>query len=344
MPVTNFFWDGDNLLQEYDDAGATTAQYSTEPESFGNVSSQRRGGQSHYYHHDPLGSTTELTDASGNVTDTRRYKAFGETVEESGLTDFPFQFVGRQGYYLDEELGRYYVRRRDLLPLGGRWLSIDELLEELGVSSYAYVANSPVVLVDPSGRIIAPYLTPNTPEEEDYLKRLREYRRLLERYLERIFAWGHWSAFERALGRMECSRLGLNGSVVVLSDLVFVGDCPQAGQALYRNAIRRGLQGILDGVATFPTPCPGECVCNIESTIFSLPVFATLPYVDVFWYRIVVRPFPPHIEITRRYLSRPPCIALGWIAAIASLDYQIGKCKLGPMPVPPPVPQPPQVP
>jgi RHS repeat-associated protein len=152
MPITNFFWDGDNLLQEYDDAGVTTAQYSTEPGSFGNVSSQRRSGQSHYYHHDPLGSTTELTNASGDVTDSRRYKAFGATVEQSGSTTFPFQYVGEKGYYFDAERGTHYVRRRDLRAIDGRWLSVDPLDElERWLLAYIYSLNRPLNLIDPSG-------------------------------------------------------------------------------------------------------------------------------------------------------------------------------------------------
>jgi RHS repeat-associated protein len=152
VPVTNFFRDGDNLLQEYDDAGNTTAQYSTEPSSFGSITSQRRSGQSHYYHHDPIGSTTELTDPSGNVSDSRRYKAFGELVEQSGATSFPFQYIGRAGYYFDPERGTYYVRGRDYAPEHGRWLSGDPLDFAMNsFSHYVYSNNNPSTYCDPSG-------------------------------------------------------------------------------------------------------------------------------------------------------------------------------------------------
>jgi RHS repeat-associated protein len=151
MPITNFFWDGDSLLQEYDDAGNTTAQYSTEPGSFGNITSQRRGEQSRYYHHDPLGSTTELTNASGDVTDTRRYKAFGETVEQTGSTTFPFQYVGRVGYYFDAERATHYVRRRDLQSDDGRWLSEDPRRAAEERNGYIYASNRPTTNIDPRG-------------------------------------------------------------------------------------------------------------------------------------------------------------------------------------------------
>lgn len=37
---------------------------------YGDLLSVRRGGQSHFYHYDGLGSTVQLTDANQNVTDT----------------------------------------------------------------------------------------------------------------------------------------------------------------------------------------------------------------------------------------------------------------------------------
>jgi RHS repeat-associated protein len=119
---------------------------------FGNITGQRRGAQSHFHHFDPLGSTTELTNATGDVTDTRRYKAFGETVQQSGSTTFPFQFVGQKGYYRDAERGTYYVRRRDSRSQDGRWLSSDPFSERLRtLNPYVYAYNSPTRLIDPSG-------------------------------------------------------------------------------------------------------------------------------------------------------------------------------------------------
>jgi RHS repeat-associated protein len=151
---TYFFWDDleDNIIEEYDEAGSTVADYTTEPDHFGNVISQRRDGQSRFFHYDALGSTLAVTDESQNVTDTRAYSAFGETTEQTGSTVFPFQYVGRQGYQTELALYWIYVRRRMLTPRLGRWLSRDPLgFQGSKWNLYVYAANRPTLLVDPSG-------------------------------------------------------------------------------------------------------------------------------------------------------------------------------------------------
>jgi hypothetical protein len=64
IPDTNFFWDplSDNILKERDETGAVTAEYTTEPELYGNLISQNRGGVDSQYHFDAVGSILALTD------------------------------------------------------------------------------------------------------------------------------------------------------------------------------------------------------------------------------------------------------------------------------------------
>jgi hypothetical protein len=75
MSRTYFFWDplSDNILQERDESGTVTAEYTTEPGLYGNVISQNRGGVESQYHFDPQGSTLALTDDNQQVTDTYAY-------------------------------------------------------------------------------------------------------------------------------------------------------------------------------------------------------------------------------------------------------------------------------
>jgi hypothetical protein len=56
MPETNFFWDplSDNILQERDETGTVTADYTTEPGLYGNVISQNRGDDESQFHYDVL--------------------------------------------------------------------------------------------------------------------------------------------------------------------------------------------------------------------------------------------------------------------------------------------------
>jgi hypothetical protein len=62
----------------------------------------------YFYHPDHLGSTSYITDASGEVYQHLEYFAFGETfVEEHSNTDrTPYKFNGKE---LDEETGLYYL-------------------------------------------------------------------------------------------------------------------------------------------------------------------------------------------------------------------------------------------
>jgi RHS repeat-associated protein len=149
---TCFFWDEleDNIVEEFDDAGNTIADYTTEPNHFGNVISQHRSGQSGFFHYDALGSTLALTDDNQQVTDTRAYSAFGETTENSSGIVFPFQYVGRSGYYQQNAPEQYIVRRRAYNPVRAVWTSRDPLHSLLS-SLYHYCGNSPQTRVDPSG-------------------------------------------------------------------------------------------------------------------------------------------------------------------------------------------------
>jgi RHS repeat-associated protein len=159
MVAVNYLWNppNDNVVREFDDAGAVVAEYTTEPEEFGNVISQRRDGEDDYFHYDGVGSTLAATNQAGTVTDTRSYTAFGETTEQSGTTVFPFQYVGRKGYYLDVEGSEYSVRRRHY-RFTGRWLSRDLIGSAYRITAYAYASNAPVLIQDPSG--LKPYQAP----------------------------------------------------------------------------------------------------------------------------------------------------------------------------------------
>lgn len=78
-----------------------------------------------------------------------RYRAFGEQTVLSGSSPNRFTWVGRSGYYRQPDLGNYWLRARIYEDGIGRFLSRDPAQDEINL--YRYVANRPLVLVDPAG-------------------------------------------------------------------------------------------------------------------------------------------------------------------------------------------------
>jgi len=113
------------------------------------VVKENRGGVESFYMSDTLGSTSQLVDPSGNVTNTFTYWPYGEIRTRTGTTNTPYTFVGTLGYYLDTVMNWFYVRARYYLPNVGRWLTVDPLWPKH--SSYLYSDGSPVDFIDPTG-------------------------------------------------------------------------------------------------------------------------------------------------------------------------------------------------
>jgi len=153
MAKTRYIWDpvNDTYLMEKDAAGSTTAVYTNEPGPYGPLMSQRRGGQTNYYHFDGQGSTRQMTDASQNVTDSARYSAFGEVLGISGSTTNPFGYKGAIGYYVNAQSPELYVRARELATNLGRWTSLDPVGFSYDTNLYRYVASRPLDMFDPTG-------------------------------------------------------------------------------------------------------------------------------------------------------------------------------------------------
>ena len=157
MTAVNYLWNpiNDNIVREFDDAGNTIAEYTTEPDLYGNVVSQYRNGQTSYLLSDGQGNTTELTNDAGDVTDVIRYSAFGKVTQRTGSTEIPFQYVGQKGYLSDEVAAHYVVRRRILASRYGRWLSVDPAVGDT-VLAYAYARSNPINMFDASGLVPQP--------------------------------------------------------------------------------------------------------------------------------------------------------------------------------------------
>ncbi len=107
-----------------------------------------------YFGYDGHGSTRELTDASGEVTDRYDYDAFGSLVFQSGTTANAYRYCGEQ---YDADLGLYYLRARYLNTDSGRFWSMDEFEgkggDPVSLHKYLYANADPLRYRDPSGRM-----------------------------------------------------------------------------------------------------------------------------------------------------------------------------------------------
>jgi len=106
----------------------------------------------YYFHSDHLGSSSLITDGSGDVVQHLEYIPFGEVfVDERHSTwSTPYKFNAKE---LDEETGLYYYGARYYDPRTSVWISVDPLAEKYpNVSSYVFCLNNPVRLIDPDGR------------------------------------------------------------------------------------------------------------------------------------------------------------------------------------------------
>ena len=105
-----------------------------------------------YYGYDGHGSVRFLTDASGTITDTYTYDAFGNIINRNGTTPNNYLYSGEQW---DPDLGFYFLRARYMNPSTGRFWTMDVypgLSEEpQSLHKYMYCIDSPINYLDPSG-------------------------------------------------------------------------------------------------------------------------------------------------------------------------------------------------
>src|SRR5207253_1018435 len=138
---------------EADGNDAIQTVYTNEPQQYGNLISSRIAGTTSYHHFDALGSTRQLTNAAGSTTDSVIYDAWGNVVARTGTTSLALLWLGESAYYNDTESGLTYIRARQYGPTIARWVSRDSLLFISAPFPYIYVANRPLVAIDPSGAV-----------------------------------------------------------------------------------------------------------------------------------------------------------------------------------------------
>jgi len=143
--TTNFLYDGDDLIAEYDSNGNMTAKY-IYGENIDEPIKMTRGGVDYYYSFDHLGSVVGLTNQAGAKVEEYDYDIYGKVNIPSAIGN-PYLFTGRE---YDSETGFYHYRNRAYSPDLGRFLQTDPLQLD-DENTYAYVYNSPNNYTDPYG-------------------------------------------------------------------------------------------------------------------------------------------------------------------------------------------------
>ncbi|MEW6155033.1 MAG: RHS repeat-associated core domain-containing protein, partial [Actinomycetota bacterium] len=100
-----------------------------------------------YLHQDQVGSTRQLTSATGEVVATFTYGPYGELSSATGTATTPLRFAGE---YTDTETGFVYLRARYYDPATGQFISRDPLTALTG-EPYLYAAGNPINAIDPLG-------------------------------------------------------------------------------------------------------------------------------------------------------------------------------------------------
>lgn len=108
-----------------------------------------------WYHRDPLGTVTDVTDGSGAAQWKYEYEAYGAERSATNVSgSAPENRLRFNGQYLDLETTLYHLRARQYDPALGRFGGLDALESPLAApydGAYVYVNGRPTVLVDPLG-------------------------------------------------------------------------------------------------------------------------------------------------------------------------------------------------
>lgn len=141
-----FVHDGYDVLLDLNSSLAVTTSYLNEPGIDAHLRLTNTTTGVSYFLTDHLGSTSALTDASGNLVETFSYDSFGNN---AGSVRTRYTYTGRER---DPDTGLLYYRARFYDTQLGRFMSEDPIGFTTGdVNLYGYVLNNPANFRDPSG-------------------------------------------------------------------------------------------------------------------------------------------------------------------------------------------------
>ncbi|MEC3998880.1 FG-GAP-like repeat-containing protein [Actinacidiphila sp. DG2A-62] len=158
--LRNTIWDPNydlpQVAAEYGASGSLIAAYQYNP--LEQIQSQTTSAAApFYYHHDQLGSVTDITDTAGALQTSYSYTAYGALTQTDTATNPPTNRFTYTGQYKEPTTNAagYDLRARNYDPTTGRFTSTDPIQlrpSDPYTSAYSYAGNSPTNGIDPSGQ------------------------------------------------------------------------------------------------------------------------------------------------------------------------------------------------
>ena len=111
-----------------------------------------KGGTPYYFHKDHLGSSSVLSDDTGEPVETTAYLPYGHERSHTGTDISDYRFTDQE---LDHGTGLYNYDARLYDPVIGMFITPDSVvpdwIDPQMLNRYAYCRNNPLIYVDPNG-------------------------------------------------------------------------------------------------------------------------------------------------------------------------------------------------